>query len=78
MRQLKNKMTYNEKLRIMRGFVEENIYSVEDFCYAFDVELDDLVAALPDKLVKGYNKHYQGVVDEEDTDYSDPLLFEDE
>lgn len=59
-------MQYKEKLLIVQDFVNDNITNVEELCVMFDITLEDIMNAFPDKLVKGYSKITNEETDEEE------------
>lgn len=59
-------MNYKEKLSAMQEFVGNNIEDVEQLCKMFDITLDEMIAAFPDKLVSHYGRVYGTEDDEEE------------
>lgn len=49
-------LTYHEKLTWVQQFVENNVSTIEEFCSLFNVDLDDLINAFPDKQVAAYKR----------------------
>lgn len=49
-------MNYKEKLLYVREFVYDNVDNVEEFCVLFDITLEDVINAFPDKLVSHYEQ----------------------
>jgi hypothetical protein len=66
---------YKEKLSTMQDFISDNIDSVEELCVMFDITLEEVVAAFPDKLVKGYGKVYAEEDDEDQEELDGFRIF---
>jgi hypothetical protein len=62
-------MNYQEKLKVMTDFVNENIDTVEELCIQFDITIDEIINLFPDKLVKNYSKVFGSPIDEDDDEY---------
>jgi hypothetical protein len=57
-------MLYKEKLFAVKGWVEENITTVEEFCVMFDITLEDMIKCFSDPMVKNYSKVFAEEPDE--------------
>lgn len=60
-------MNYNDKLREVTEFIEENIYDPTDLIIALGLSVEDIINLLPDVLVANHSK-FLNHEDEEDTD----------
>lgn len=59
-------MTYNDKLRAVTTFIEENFDNPTELVIALELSVEDIINLLPDVLVANYNKFFNDE-DEEDT-----------
>lgn len=51
-------MDYQEKLKLMTTWVEENVYDANDLLVYLDISVEDIVKCFPDALVAAYNKTF--------------------
>lgn len=59
-----NILNYNDKLLVMKDWVEDNLSEIDEACVYLDISLEDVLKCFPDKLVKSYNKTFPPDVDE--------------
>ena len=67
-------MNYNDKLWLVKQFIEENFDDPVELTIALGLSVDNIVQLLPDVLVDNYNKFFQtnDTIDE-DTEEDEPI-----
>ena len=51
-------VNYQEKLKAMTDWVQDNVYELEELCLYLDITYDDVLKSFPDALVGAYNKTF--------------------
>lgn len=65
------RLTWSERLEVMRGFATENATDIESLCHLLDIGYDDIVKCFPDKFVRAYPTYFPSDESYEETPLSE-------